>query len=268
MSIVTKLISTVFPRILDILYFPILGKPLIDWIKLIGLYSFIIWFSLLGFKVYQYYAEYLILKNQENILFKSLKKKEEKFIKYKNKIKDLQLAYREVSKYFTPIKVHELIENINKKIYQIEAEKKAWYKNLINPYRLEKFNVKEKFYLPSYIEGITLADTQIKPDSVKYFKLAMYIFYKRWRKYIQNQEKITASVQVSYDKGLIKLLLKRNKEGFLNLEPVYLEGIVSNLKKAVYIPTSTAIDSSLLFKGVINSQYFFGWDITLKREGL
>ncbi|HIC09075.1 MAG TPA: hypothetical protein EYO62_03390 [Aquificales bacterium] len=267
MSIITKVTSVIVPRIIDILHLPVLGKPLIEWFKLLGLYSFIVWFSFLGFKVYQHYTEYAVLKNQEKSLYKNLKKKEKILNKYRNKIKDLQLAYREVSKYFAPIKVRELMENINKRIYQIEVRKKDWYKNLINPYRLEQFNVKKKFYLPNYVEGITLTDTRIKPDSVKYFKLTMYTFYKKWRKYTQNQEKITVSTQVSYNKGLITLFLKRDKEGFLNLKPRYLEGVVSNLEKIMYIPASTTIDSSLLFKGVVNSQYFFGWDITLKKEG-
>jgi len=267
MSIVNKLITSVFPKFLDFLYYPILGRPLIEWAKRIFIYSFILWIPIAVFNIYQHYKSYTKLEQQEAKISKELKRKEKILARYKSKINDLNIAYKEVSKYFTPQRVKELMKKIDMKITEIENRKKSSFKNLINPYRVEKFNVDRKFNIPFYINEISLKGTEISADSVEYFKLTMLTFYKKWKKYIQQQKNIRVSAQVVYNNGLITLFLRKNQEGILNLQPKYLEGVVCNMNKIPYIPTSTGIDSSLLFKDLFKSQYFFGWDINLKEGG-
>ena len=260
-------IISIISKLLDFLYYPVFGRPLIEWLKRIFIYSFIIWIPIVGFDLFQHYESYIQLKRQEVGLIKELKIKRGILTRYRNKVNDLNLAYKEMSKYFTPQKVKNLMKEVNLQIAKIENEKGIYLKNLINPYRVEKFNIGAEFNIPPYVNEISLKGTEIISDAVEYFKLTSLTFYKKWEKYIQNTKSIRVSTQVIYNNGLITLFLKRNQEGLLSLQPKYLEGVLCNMNKIPYIPTSTAIDSSLALETLFKSQYFFGWDINLKEGG-
>ena len=82
---------------------PILGKTLFEWLKIIFLYSFLIWFAIIGWNFYQDFLIVQGLSKQKNNILLIKNQKEYQLKEYYLKIKDIPAIISQSKNPFTYI---------------------------------------------------------------------------------------------------------------------------------------------------------------------
>jgi hypothetical protein len=253
-------IALQYIRRLNILIF---GKPLFDWLKLLLLYSFVIWFSITGWKAYQDFKEYKKLLQQEKNLQHRLKLKQKIVRKYKQKLQDIQTAYNEAKTIFSKDKVNNLVLRVNTEIMAInKLVNSQLLKNSINPYRIKTFNLRYDYLAPlKDLTYFSLKGIPFKSELLNYFKASFRFTYKRWKAF--REKPLRGEVDVSLVGNNIILYLKPSINGYLIFKPIFWNGIVYEPQRAYVFPTLSFYEQPLSMKNIKISPLFFGWYLTL-----
>jgi len=243
---------------------PIFGKTLFEWIKLAFLYSFVIWLIIFGWKVYNDYLYFKKLKDREESLASISQQKSKLVYKYSLKLRDIQLAYSQISKTFSEDKVKELLKELNNKIWNLEKKKK--FIDIYNPLSFNGINYqmfvkmgkKIDVYIPKFYfsveKGKFSSIVQAFLNSINYF-LGF------------NKTAIKGKVKVSLIGKKIVLFFSPKGNSILSLKPVTLLGLVQKPEKLEYIPTYLFFDvNSYESKELTN--IFIGWSFEVKKEVL
>jgi len=169
----------------DFLYKDYAGKTIKDWFLLVGGYSFIIWFAILGFIAYNFYKTYKILHEREREKIAILNRKNQQISHIREQIREIGKAYNILKSYFPTSRVtilktllqRDFIEEIKKiKDWQSFASEKyvfpkgqtLLYKDNISIYKFQFQDISllndnmqqfQKFY-----NQLLNADIEIKGD--------------------------------------------------------------------------------------------------------
>lgn len=246
---------------------PIGGKPLFDWFKLAFLYSFVIWLSIIGWKFYQCYLQFQNLKKQKSDILVMKKYKENQIRKYISKLRDIDIAYKQISKYLSEKRVKNLVKKLNEEILLYKQKERE--RELYNPISISLLNIGDieiakniYVYFPKYylIKNKNLSyRTAISKflTSINYF----YSFYKK-----NYNHSIKGKVNVSLVGKKIVLFFEPKGESVLSIKPIMLNGLIQHIDNFVSMPTYTFFDTKVYFGKKI-SNVFFGWSFELEKEG-
>jgi len=262
-KVVTEYLFRVYEFLVE-LNKPILGITITEWIKLFILYSFVIWIPIIVWNAYQDYLRFKELERQKNFLLSSQRRVEKKILKYKQKLKDMEIAYKQISQTFSEKRVQYLIENLNKEILSIKNSQKQM--DSYNPISFIARNFKGSlilenkinFYIPKFFFSIN--GYSFTTPVLKFFQAKNLLF--------QNSKKIIpGEVNVSLVGKKIVLFFKPSENSILLLKPVVLLGVIKEPNKLIYIPTYGYFSPGIC-KNIWLTNVLFGWGFELKGEVL
>jgi len=243
---------------------PIFGKTLFEWIKLAFLYSFVIWLIILGWKVYNDYLYFKKLKDREGSLASISHQKSRLLYKYSLKLRDIQLAYSQISKTFSEDKVKKLLEELNNEIWNLEEKKKSLYIynplsfNSVNYQMLVQIGKKIDIYIPNFY-------FTVEKDK---FSSIIQTFLSSINYFLSFDKKpIKGKVKVSLIGKKIVLFFSPKGDSIISLKPVTLLGLIQKPEKLGYIPTYLFFDANS-YRNKELTNIFIGWSFEVKREVL
>jgi len=242
----------------------IAGKPLLSWIILIILYSFIIWISIIIYNGYQFYKEYTLLitkiKNEKNII----RAKKEILSEYYRKLADVTVAYNEISKYFNKKQVEQLIKKLNIEIKKIEKySSNIILKNVINFYRIETFNVKQRSKIHLDSTGYTLNNIPFKSFIINKFQESL-------NKDVKNNKlfkPLKMKVEITLLNNKIVMYLAPSNQSIFEIEPLLWKGLIKDPYRIYIFP----VESFFYREGIMSNNFispiYMGWKIKLNEGG-
>ena len=263
-----EIIEKFLPKLqgyLDYLNRPIYGRSILSWLKLAFIYSFVIWLAITGWKGYLFYQNYQNLINKRNIKISQLNRLKASLKNYKRKIEDINLAYKEISRTFSPKRIALLKEKINSLVEEIKSKKSG--KNIYpyNPYRFVTFNYPirlDQFF--GKLESVTIDGISFSSKAVSDYKNALRGVYSAFLRL--SRRNITGKVKITMVGNKIALFFVRGG-GALSVKTIGLKGLIGNAEKVPFFPTTTYFYRSS--ENLPNlTQIFFGWDFEIRSEGL
>ena len=258
-----ELVFRVYEGFSSVLEKPLFGKPLSLWLKYAIMYSFVVWLGVIAWNGYNHYQTYQRLLQEEKLNKQVLSRKKATITRYKNKIRDIRLAYREISRTISPENVKALMETIDGKVESILNQKRLVDLNPLNPYRVGGFNIKIPLHLPEYLESVTFRGVKFPSRVVRDYSQILQKLFAKWDK--QYSAGVRTKVNAVYKNSQIVLYLKRDSNGLLTLKPVGFYGVIDDFQKLPFIPTATASNSALLMQNINFSRFYFGWDLILNQ---
>ena len=263
-----EVIERVLPRLQEYSNYlnrPIYGRSILAWLKLALIYSFVIWLGIIGWRGYLFYQDYQALINKKNNKISQLNRLKASVKNYRQKIEDINLAYKEISKTFSQKKIALLKQKINSLVKEIKINKTGENIYPYNPYRFVTFNYPirlDQFF--GKLESVTIDRVNFTSRAVSDYKNALRGVYLA---FLGLQEKnISGKVKIAFVGNKIALFFVKGS-GALFIKGVGLKGLIGNAEKVPYFPTTTYFyRSSEKFPNL--TQIFFGWDLEIKGEGL
>ena len=263
-----EILKRILPRLQEYSNYlnrPIYGRPILAWLKLALIYSFVIWLGIIGWRGYLFYQDYQILINKKNDKISQLNGLKTSVENYRQKIEDINLAYKEISKTFSPRKIALLRKKINLLVKEIKIQKAGENIYPYNPYRFITYNYPirlERFF--GKLESVTIDKVNFTSRAVSDYKNALKEIYSA---FLGLREKnISGKVKIAIVGNKIALFFVRGS-GALFVKGIGLKGLIGNAEKVPYFPTTTYFYRSLdKFPNL--TQIFFGWDLEIKGEGL
>jgi len=263
-----ELVEKILPTIREYLEFlnrPIYGRPLLAWLKLAFIYSFVIWLGITGWKSYLFYQTYQNLERKKEAKISELQRIKNSISRYKQKIEDINLAYKEISKVFSPEKIQKLKRKLNALVKNLKSKKSVKDIYPYNPYRFVTYNYPinlSQFF--GKLEAVSLEGISFPSKSVGDYKSALTGIYSAFRRLTERE--IRGSVRVTFAGDKLALFFVRGGGG-LSVKGIGLKGLIGNAEKVPYFPTTTYFyRASEKLPNL--TQIFFGWDLDIEGEGL
>jgi hypothetical protein len=249
---------------------PIFGKYISEWLKLGLVYSFLIWGGIILFKVYNQYLQYKELDRKEKIFLVQKRKKEKQINKILFLLKDLQLAYTQISEYFSKEEIQKLINKLEIQVNKYKQKRSLFY----NPINIFIFNTDTKLSLsktlliPNFKYFYLIKNSRTFPygENIKNFLEDLKEFFNK-RKKINNEIhyklvtlkffnslnyfykfidkhynfSVNGEIQVSLldNKKTIFLYFTPFEQGLLKIKPIMELGFIQYPEKLLSIPSYT-----------------------------
>ena len=263
-----KFVEDLLPKLqeyIDLLNTPIYGRSIIDWFKLFLIYSFVVWLGIIAWRAFLFYQEYQKLENKRVAKVAQLNRLKRSIVYYKHKIREINVAYREISKTFSPKRVSQIERKLNELIAKIENKKRNSNLYQYAPYRLITFNYPlglSGFF--SRFEGVSLEGINFSAPSIYEYQNILQNIYSIYRK--SKNGTLSGKIKIAFTDGKIALFLVKGR-GLLSVNKIFLKGLIADAEKIPYFPTATYFyKTSEKLPNI--TRIFFGWDLAIKSEGL
>jgi hypothetical protein len=234
------------------------NEKVLKYIKVIFKYSFIIWFAIIGYILYQFFMEFRVVKLKEKELLKVYRTKKGVLTKQRKKLTNIETSYQTLRNIFTSDQVKQIKDELNKEIELIYNQLLS--KNLlsITPYRIEQFNIKIKYKTFTNIPSVSLADIEFSSDINKYYGDYLKKLYEKSE---INKKKFLKVKLKSKNNYLILYASYTQDPSILAGYRVKSEGFIRNVFKYPAFLTAS------ILPGIGNySNLYFGWLFELQEE--
>ena len=246
-------------KVWEVLEYEIRGKPVYKWFLYILEFSFLIWIPLAIWIGYSMYKELNKLEYSLQEKHRLLQHEYAKIKRLKQKIGDINEAYKALATFFNPEELQKLKKNINAYVFNLQRISKVGL--IKTPILYKTFNY-PLHIPPPPVESQTLPDINFSSKSVQDFVEAFRTFNRKYK----DLKPIRGNVKISIEGKSLILTFKRKRNGLLELKPVRYLGFISNMKYLEDIPTIASIPPEAK---QFRTNVFIGWilQIVNKNKG-
>jgi hypothetical protein len=234
------------------------NEKVLRYIKIIFKYSFILWFAIIGYILYQFFIEFRTVQIKKEELLKNYRTKKSILTRQKKKLKNIETSYQVLKNIFTSEQVKQIKQELNKEISNIYTHLLS--KNLapINPYKVEKFNLKENYRFLTKVPTISLNDIEFYSDVNRYYSDYLENLFEK----NEDNKKRYLKVQLS-SRGNYLILYASYTTGYSILSGSRIKsiGFISDVFKYPAFITASTLPASGNY-----SNLYFGWLFELQEE--
>ncbi len=243
----------------------IFKKSIKEWLLLVAKYSFIVWFTIIGYIGFLYYQQISKVNKAIETKQRILKSKEFQRKKIVLKLKNIYRAYHLASKYFNKKKLQDLRGKINTLYTKVIFKNKTNY--IVSPIQLENFNYKINISndISQKIKTVTINYFNFHSSVSDYF---LQFLLKNTNKIFNAQKNIVENLSIDLKRKNLHdfiLLAKSSSNGIIEAHMSVNYPFTTNIYKNKYIAIGF-----IPFDALRNYEFFspllIKWQFIVKEE--